>query len=681
LGIDAIQLFAASLLRCGFAVLVLLCGTLSDSAAVEASTAGNSTARSSTSSTSSTTGSSSRDGERAYAVTEQREPCADFHPQRQAFFGDIHSHTSFSQDASVKGTRNEPRDAYRFARGERLGIQPYDEQGVPWATVQLDRPLDFAAVTDHAEMLGEVHTCLTPGLPGHDSWTCRMYRGWPTFAYFVMNSRVSRANPIRFAFCGALGVYCLEAAQTPWTEIQRAAEAAYDRSASCSFTSFVGYEWTGSRSSNNLHRNVIFRNERTLDLPISFYEESRAEGLWEELREQCFDRGDGCEALVIPHNSNLSSGLMFQTSDLKGTGFNSETAASRSRIERLVEIMQHKGDSECSLGVETTDESCGFEKLSFGSLGGKYIPFMGDATAPASFVRNALKIGIEQHAKVGANPFKIGIIAGTDSHVGTPGNVTEDRHVNHAGHGKPVLAKPPAGLQDSIEFNPGGLAGVWAEENARDALYAALHRREVFGTSGPRIPVRFFASWKPPGDACANGTLVERGYAEGVPMGGDLPPRPPGAGAPSFSVWAMRDPGSQRRQGSPLQRLQIVKGWVEDGQAHEVVHDVAGSSDGNAMVDVYTCEQHGDGFDELCTVWVDPDFDPAQHAFYYARVLENPSCRWSAYACNRLGVDCFDRRSANRELFGQCCAADRPRDIQERAWSSPIWYEPAAATP
>lgn len=619
--------------------------------------------------------------ERSYAITEEREPCADFHPQRNAYFGDIHSHTSFSQDASVRGTRNEPRDAYRFARGERIGIQPYDEQGVPWATVQLERPLDFAAVTDHAEMLGEVHTCLTPGLPGHDSWTCRMYRGWPTLAYFLMNSRVSRAKPIRFAFCGTLGIYCLEAAQTPWTEIQRAAEAAYDRTASCRFTSFIGYEWTGSRSSNNLHRNVIFRNERTLDLPVSFYEESHAEGLWEQLRAQCLDRGDGCEAIVIPHNSNLSSGMMFQTEDLLGRGFSADTAASRSRIERLVEIMQHKGDSECSLGVDTTDELCGFEKLPYGSLGGKYIRFMGDPKAPASFVRNALKLGILQHAKIGANPFKLGIIAGTDTHVGTPGNVTEDLHVNHAGRGKPVRAEPPAGLQDAMEFNPGGLAGIWAEENARDALFAALQRREVFGTSGPRIPVRFFGSWKSPGDACGNGTLVERGYAEGVPMGGDLPPRPADAEAPSFSVWAMRDPGSSRRPGTPLQRLQIVKGWVEDGEAREIVHDVAGSRGGNAMVDVYTCEQHGDGFDDLCTVWVDPDFDPEQYAFYYARVIENPSCRWSAYACNRLGVDCFDRASANRELFGQCCGRDKPRTIQERAWSSPIWYEPAPSTP
>ena len=198
--------------------------------------------------------------------TEVREPCEDHDPLRNAYFGDIHVHTSFSQDASVRGTRNTPRAAYRFARGERLGIQPYDENGEPWVTVGLDRPLDFAAVTDHAELLGEVHICQTPGLPGFDSWTCRIQRSSPNLAYFLMNVRVSRANPIRFAFCGTLGVNCLEAALTPWTETQLAAEAAYDRSPACSFTTFVGYEWTGSRRSNNLHRNVIFRNDRTVEL-------------------------------------------------------------------------------------------------------------------------------------------------------------------------------------------------------------------------------------------------------------------------------------------------------------------------------------------------------------------------------------------------------------------------------
>jgi hypothetical protein len=614
--------------------------------------------------------------ESAYAVTEVREPCADHDPLRNAYFGDIHVHTSFSQDASARGTRNTPRDAYRFAKGERLGIQPYDERGDPYATVKLDRPLDFAAVTDHAELLGEVHICRTPGLPGYDSWTCRIYRGSPNLAYVVMNFRVARTNPIRFAFCGALGISCLEAALTPWTEIQLAAEAAYDHTAACRFTSFVGYEWTGSRRSNNLHRNVIFRNDRTVRLPISFYEESRPEGLWRELRAQCLERDDGCDAIVIPHNSNLSSGLMFKPKNSDLRKFTAADAAARADIERLVEIMQHKGDSECSLGADSEDELCGFEKLSFGNFAGKFVPFMGDARKSGSFVRNALKSGLEQEAKLGVNPFKLGIVAGTDTHVGTPGAVSEDRHVTHAGTGEIVRATPPAGLQDDIEFNPGGLAGIWAEENSRDALFAAMHRREVFGTSGPRIPVRFFASWEQPWNLCDGDRFVQRGYTEGVPMGADLGP-PPANAAPTFAVWAARDPGPPRKPGSKLQRIQIIKGWLEEGDAREAVYDVAGQPTGAAAVDAATCEQSGPGADSLCGVWVDPDFDPGEHAFYYARVLENPSCRWSTHACNMLGVECGDDDSADQELMQLCCNPDRPRAIQERAWSSPIWYSPA----
>jgi len=611
--------------------------------------------------------------------TEDREPCSDYSPLRNAFFGDIHVHTSFSQDASVRGTRNTPRDAYRFARGERLGIQPFDEHGDPYTTVKLERPLDFAAVTDHAELLGEVHICRTPGLPGYDSWTCKLQRSAPGFAYFWMNSRVARATPIRFAFCGALGISCLEAALTPWTEIQLAAESAYDRTAECRFTTFIGYEWTGSRASNNLHRNVIFRNDRTLELPISFYEEYRPEGLWRELRRQCIDRGDGCDAIVVPHNSNLSSGLMFASKHLDLSAFTADDARARARIERLVEVVQHKGDSECRTGVDTSDELCGFEKLSFGNFAGKVLPFLGDVKQPGSYVRNALKEGIAQQARIGVNPYKLGLIAGTDTHVGTPGAVDERRHVNHAGRGEIVRERPPAGLQDDVEYNPGGLAGVWAEENSRDAIFAALYRREAFGTSGPRIPVRFFASFQPDWNPCEGGRFAERGYAEGVPMGSDLTGAPAPGGAPSFAVWAARDPGPPGRPGTPLQRIQIIKGWVEGNSVREVVTDIAGRAPGEASVDPLSCEQRGPGSDVLCGVWVDPDFDPRQHAFYYARVLENPSCRWNAYACNALGVACGDARSADDELFETCCGADTPRTLQERAWASPIWYTPPGA--
>jgi len=613
----------------------------------------------------------------AFRVTEEREPCAERDPLRNAYFGDLHVHTAFSQDASAKGTRNRPRDAYRFAMGERLGIQPYDAEGNSWGTVQLDRPLDFAAVTDHAELLGEVQICESPGRPGYDSVTCKIYRNWPGFAFFLMNVRASRANPIRFAYCGALGVHCLDAALTPWTEIQLAAEAAYDRSAACEFTTFVGYEWTGTSGSNNLHRNVIFRNEHAIRLPISFYEESRPSGLWREIREQCIEGHEGCEALIIPHNSNLSSGLMFEPTDATGEPYTAAEAQTRAAMERLVEIMQHKGDSECSPGAGSTDELCGFEKLPFGNFAGMYVPFMGDETTPLSFVRNALAEGLRQEQRLGVNPFKLGIIAGTDTHVGTPGAVREDRHITHAAIVEIDQPAPPPGLQDKVAYNPGGLAGVWAEENSRDALFEALHRRETFGTSGPRIPVRFFGSFRQDADLCDDADFVARGYAEGVPMGGDLPPAPSAGVAPRFAVRAARDPGTSTQPGTPLQRLQFVKGWIENGEAREAVYDVAGHAPGEATVDEHTCETSGPGSDQLCGVWIDPDFDPAEPAFYYARAVENPTCRWTAFACNKLEVDCSDRGSAKRGLYKACCGEETVRSIQERAWSSPIWYTPS----
>jgi hypothetical protein len=366
---------------------------------------------------------------------------------------------------------------------------------------------------------------------------------------------------------------------------------------------------------------------------------------------------------------------MFKPSKFNLMPFTADDARTRGDIERLVEIMQHKGDSECTPGSETEDELCGFEKLSFGNFAGKYVPFLGDPEKPLSFVRNALKEGLVQEQKLGANPFKLGIIAGTDTHVGTPGAVREDRHATHVGIGDIERADPPTGLLDEIEFNPGGLAGVWAEENARDSLFAALHRREVFGTSGPRIPVRFFGSWEQGDDLCEAPDFVARGYAEGVPMGADLPKPPAEDVAPRFAVWSARDPGTENSPGTQLQRLQIIKGWVEGGETREVVYDIAGHPAGAAQVDEATCEQSGPGADQLCGVWTDPDFDPAERAFYYARVVENPSCRWSAHACNKLGVDCSDSSSANRKLFRSCC--DSERSVQERAWSSPIWYAPA----
>jgi len=612
--------------------------------------------------------------------TETREPCDHHDPLRRPYFGDLHVHTAFSLDASTQGTRNRPADAYRFARGEEVGLQPYDASGEPRRRLRLKRPLDFAAVTDHAEFFGELDVCTTPGLPGHDSPTCMIYRRWPRLAFYLMNG-ITSGDPKkirRFAFCGENGADCLAAARTPWREIRDAAEGAYDRSRACTFTTFVGYEWTAAPDTNNLHRNVIFRNDAVPELPISYVDESSVEGLWRRLDEECRRSVERCDALVIPHNSNLSGGIMFQTVKEDGTPFDATYAAARAAAEPLAEIMQHKGDSECLLGGGVTDEACGFEKLPYDNFGGKFSSWMRRAPEQKSFLRHALGQGLLLEEQLGVNPFKLGLVASTDTHLGTPGAVDEATHPGHGGAGAPAADDVPVGLPDDIEFNPGGLAVLYAEENSRDALFAAMRRREAYGTSGPRIDVRFFGGFDLPPELCAAPDLVAQGYARGVPMGGELGSGTAAGVAPSFVVRALRDGGTPDEPGTPLQRVQIVKGWVANGAAREKVFDVAGNADGGATVDTATCHTAGPGADRLCADWRDPEFDPAQRAFYYARVLENPTCRWSTRVCNAAGVRCDDPSTIGAGFEG-CCDERYPRSVQERAWTSPIWYTPPRA--
>jgi len=612
-----------------------------------------------------------------FVRTEEREACTQNDPLRRPYFGDTHVHTGYSQDASTQGTRTTPREAYAFAQGAPLAIQPWDADGVPQRTLQLDRPLDFAVVTDHAEQIGEVQLCKTPEAPGHGSIVCRIYRSFPRVAFYLMNYQYS-AGGERWGFCGEDDVHCLAAAGTVWKDIQGAAEGAYDRTKACTFTSFVGYEWTSSAGTGkNLHRNVIFRNERAPALPISVMETGNtAADLWDQLERECVQGMPGCEVLTIPHNSNLDGGLMFQSASEIGAPISEAEARRRARWEPLIEIMQHKGDSECMLGGDTTDEACGFEKLPYDSFGAQFIATGGPAV-PRQFVRHALKEGLLLERQLGANPFRYGIIASTDTHLGAPGRVSEKNHPGHGGAGNSAADELPPGLPDNLEFGPGGLAVLWAEENSRDSLFAAMQRREAYGTSGPRITVRLFGAWNPPEQLCGKEDFVALGYSSGVPMGGDLPTRTADATTPSLAVWALQDPGPEGAPGVPLQRVQIVKGWLDGETTHEQVFDVAGGPNA-ARVDPATCEPLGKGAPSLCSVWKDPEFDPAQPAFYYARVLENPTCRWSQHLCLAAGVDCSDP-STITEGYEPCCSEDHRPVIQERAWTSPIWYRPSEA--
>jgi hypothetical protein len=606
----------------------------------------------------------------AAAAAEAGDGCPDRDPLRRVFFGDLHVHTARSMDAFVFGTRVTPDDAYRFARGEPLELGPFDAQGRGTRPVRLARPLDFAAVTDHSEYFGGTRLCALPDSPLHDSPVCQDYRG-----PFVSAAGGGLAQAVREIFrrnellssaelCGADGSACRDAGREVWQEMQDAAARALDP---CRFTSFVAYEYSAMPEYTKVHRNVIFRNTQVPPLPISSLDEPQAEGLWRRLRAECNDAGSGCEALAIPHNPNLSNGQMFAVESSAPRERRAELARLRASMEPLVEMNQMKGDSECASGlwkVLGSDELCDFEKMRTppppdceGGFGKGALAGEG-CQSRLDFARYALAEGMRQEAETGVNPFKFGLVGSTDIHDGTPGRVDEwavDAHT--------ARARPAPGM------NPGGLAAVWAEENTREALFDALRRRETFATSGPRMAVRFFGGWELGDDLCGDPELVRRAYAGGVPMGSDLP-APPAAGAPpAFAVWAQRDPGTPAHPGTALQRIQIVKTWPgSDGAIEQRIYDVAGSADAPSGVDPETCAPEGNGSDELCAVWRDPGFDPAQGAVYYARVLEKPSCRYTGWICATF---------SGEQRPNWCSDPDVPMAIQERAWTSPIWYRPA----
>ncbi|MBU6281331.1 DUF3604 domain-containing protein [bacterium] len=607
--------------------------------------------------------------------TETREPCAGFDLLRRPFFGDLHVHTRYSADASIYGTKTGPSDAYAYARGEEIPFSDDDEQ--PTRRARIDRPLDFAAVTDHAEFFGEVDLCLREDSGVHDLPMCRDLRApddpndrFATIVEWLFPAGIPNP-PASHGFCATPGIDCDAAAASVWREIQAAAEEAYDRTDACTFTSFVGYEHTASLVGRHQHRNVIFRNEHVPTFASSQLEtatEGIPQGLWNAVERDCLGAGSGCDAVVIPHNPNLSGGRQFE--DPLGP----EDAARREMREPLVEIHQVKSSSECRFdrvagtGVGTEDERCAFEQRPNAHEGPDEPP---PATAdyPArNLVRNALKDGLALEAALGANPFRMGFVGSTDSHDAAPGSTAERDWPGAMGNSD---SSPARRIENQVRDNPGGLAVAWAEENSRDAIFSAMRRREVYGTSGTRPILRFFGGAEPD-LRCGDPRFVEKAYRGGMPMGAEIGPVS-GRRSPRFGVLAFRDPGSEGAPGARLQRLQIVKGWVDrDGGSHEKVFDVAGGDDGGS-VDTRTCEPSGAGADSLCAVWSDPGFDASERAFYYARVVEEPTCRWSTWLCNEQGVDCSDPAKVPAEL-AECCVM--PKTIQERAWSSPIWFRP-----
>ncbi len=573
---------------------------------------------------------------------EDREPCNVFVPDKIPLFGDLHVHTTLSLDANTQGTLNTPDDAYRYAKGQKLFLQPYNQDKSSSRSSKLRQALDFAAVTDHAELLGEVRLCLDPQSSKYNSFQCRAYKSFPKLSYFFMNAKASMRKPL--GICGDGREVCLDAAEKPWQEIIQAAEEHYDRTESCSFTTFVGYEWTGAvYSGNNLHRNIIFESSNVPFQPISFYEAPTRAELWEQLDQEC---SADCNYVVIPHNSNLSNGFMFEKPS-------QDEIYIQNIREPLVEIFQHKGSSECA--INSNDPLCSFEQLPYKDFKAK---FSKDFSSPpkSSFVRDALNQGLLIQTQENINPFKFGFIGSTDTHLGTPGLVDEDVFSGHGGAGKSFRTAIPEGLPDDIEFNPGGLAVVWAEENSRTSIFNALKRKEVYGTSGPRFLVRFFLGDSLDVDLCSQPDAISRAYETGVPMGGtsqaDLMTKA------RLFISASADLSLKDQY---IEKLQVVKGTIVDGEVITSVHDVM--THDTVGLNLNSCEVTGDGVRSMCTVWDDPNFIQGDEAYYYVRVVANKSCRWSHDLCIKNPEHCEDNNS------------NIPKFIQERAWTSPIWLE------
>lgn len=613
--------------------------------------------------------------------SDSREPCDEIDPHKRALFGNLHVHTALSSDAYAFDTRLRPDDAYAFAKGTVVKLPPNDLEGGS-RSLQIETPLDFAAVTDHAEYLGDAEICLDPETEGYSSLSCRAYRGDLTLPVGELLKPMLRLVAIIIhgknrpaSICGDDGSACLERMLRPWREIQQAAESHYDRSSDCAFTSFVGYEYSLAKNASNLHRNVIFANASVPPRPISSRDAPEPDDLWRWLDESCLKNGDDCDVLAIPHNSNWSNGRMFWPQWTENAS--PELRQLRKTMEPLVEIFQVKGDSECRNGLAGVagmrDEWCDFEKLRWadeaveqcGDTAGSGGMTLKGCQSPYSFVRYALTQGLRDQERFGVNPFEFGIIADSDTHNGTPGAAVESgwegAHGTDSSDERRLVVEidVPGGIATGspVRYNPGGLTGVYAEQNTRQSIFAALKRRETFGTSGPRIKPRFYAADRFPKDICDRDTIA-RAEASASPMGSVVNGH---TAQPEFLVSAQADPKAGR-----LQQLQIIKGWInEKGELEQAVLTVAGNDDGH--VDLDNCQRSG-GQAQLCGTWRDQNFDPRQGAVYYARVLETPACRWSHAACINHPAP---------ENLPACSEPRLPKTIQERAWTSPIWFYPS----
>jgi hypothetical protein len=593
----------------------------------------------------------------------------------RVYWGETHLHTGMSMDAGAFGARLSPSDAYRFAKGEEITTST-------GLRARLSRPLDFLMVADHSDNMG---------------FFPRLYAGEPSMLadptgrrwYDMIQAGGQEAVGVAVEIVQALtgGTFPPALASLPGSEAYRSAweityKAAEEANEPGEFTALIGYEWTSTEKGFNLHRVVVYRDGADKASVMEPYTTLEPLGspdprkLWEWMQE--YEDKTGGRLLAIAHNGNMSNGHMFPDSRTYfGARVNRQYAETRARWEPLYEATQIKGDGETHPFLSPTDEFADYETWDQGNL--DLSDLKKDEMLQYEYARSGLQIGLQLQQKLGVNPYKFGLVAATDSHTGLATAEEENFFGKHSGTEPSVhrIEHPMARIEteDGVREYPGwsmvasGYQGVWATENTREALFDAMMRKETYGTTGPRMLVRFFGGWEFVDADAQNRLPANVGYMKGVPMGGDLTSAPDGK-APSFLVAALRDPLSGN-----LDRIQIVKGWLDgNGKRQEKVYDVVWAGDrqpgadgklppvGNT-VDVATATWTNTiGSPELITVWTDPDFDPGVPAFYYVRVLEIPTPRWTAYEAARFGVD--------------MPSPDVPMTTQERAYTSPIWYTP-----
>ena len=606
----------------------------------------------------------------AFKAQKHYSPYAGRNFPTRVYWGDTHLHTAMSMDAGAFGARLTPVDAYRFARGEELtsstGLQ-----------VKLSRPLDFLVVADHSDNMG-----FFPLLFAGDPKMLADSTGKRWYEMIQEGGRqgVQVATEIIVAF--SQGTFPEALASLPGSPAYRSAwdetiDAAEEYNDPGEFTAFIGYEWTSNTRGNNLHRVVIFRDDENKAGLVEPYTTLKPLGsddprdLWRWL--QNYEERTGGRVLAIAHNGNLSNGIMFPwIESFTGRPIDVEYAETRSRWEPLYEATQIKGDGETHPFLSPTDEFADYETWDQGNL--DLSVMKQDDMLQYEYARSALQIGLQAQASLGVNPYKFGMIGSTDSHTGLATAEEENFFGKHSGaEPSPKRWEHPMAKVGDAEYTgwsmvSSGYAGVWATENTRAALFDAMMRKETYATTGPRMLVRFFGGWDFTAADAMSRLPADVGYKKGVPMGGDLSAAPSGK-APAFLVAALKDPLSGN-----LDRIQIVKGWLDsDGERQEKVYDVAWSGDrspgtdgklppvGNTVDVANATWTNTIGAPELITVWTDPDFDPNLPAVYYARVLEIPTPRWTAYEAKRFGIT---------------MAPEVPMITRERAYTSPIWYTP-----